>query len=170
MQVQFITHYGNITIQLEAILTPETVKNFVQLVEKGAYNGTIFHRVIDKFMIQGGGFEASMVQKPTTPPIQNEADKGLKNTIGTIAMARTSDPHSATSQFFINVADNTFLNHQSKTVNGWGYCAFGRVIEGLEIIQKIAKVKTTTKAGHSDVPIEPVMIESAVMIETVVTG
>ena len=167
MHVQLMTNHGAIKLQLEDTLTPGTVQNFVQTLQKGIYNGTIFHRVIDGFMIQGGGFDMDMSQKPTLAPIQNEADKGIKNAVGTIAMARTSDPHSATSQFFINVADNQFLNHRSKTVDGWGYCAFGRVIEGLDVVQKIAKVKTTSKAGHQDVPVEPVIIESAVIVEEV---
>lgn len=165
MFVQLTTNFGTIKIQLEESLTPITVQNFLQTLQKGIYNGTIFHRVIDGFMIQGGGFDATMSQKSSLAPIQNEADKGIKNAIGTIAMARTSDPHSATNQFFINVADNKFLDHQNKTSSGWGYCAFGRVVEGLDVVQKIAKVKTTSKAGHQDVPVEPVMIESAVLLE-----
>jgi peptidyl-prolyl cis-trans isomerase B (cyclophilin B) len=133
-------------------------------VNSGHYNGTIFHRVIDGFMIQGGGFEAGMGQKPTRAPIKNEADNGLKNEAYTIAMARTSDPHSASAQFFINVANNDFLNFTSPTPQGWGYCVFGRVVEGQDVVDKIKKVRTGNRAGHQDVPVEDVIIESAEVV------
>lgn len=153
------TNYGPITLELDAEKAPKTVENFLEYVNQGFYDNTIFHRVIDGFMIQGGGFEAGMVDKKTLKPIQNEAKTGLRNQVGTIAMARTSDPHSATAQFFINVADNGFLDHRAPTVDGWGYCAFGRVTEGMDIVQKIAKVKTTRRMGHDDVPVDDVIIE-----------
>ncbi|MCS5710989.1 peptidylprolyl isomerase [Candidatus Berkiella aquae] len=153
------TNYGPITLELDAEKAPKTVENFLEYVNQGFYDNTIFHRVIDGFMIQGGGFEAGMVDKKTLKPIQNEAKTGLRNQVGTIAMARTSDPHSATAQFFINVADNGFLDHRAPTVDGWGYCAFGRVTEGMDIVQKIAKAKTTRRMGHDDVPVDDVIIE-----------
>lgn len=153
------TNYGPITLELDAEKAPKTVENFLEYVNAGYYENTIFHRVIDGFMIQGGGFEAGMVDKQTRKPIENEAKNGLKNTLGTIAMARTSDPHSASAQFFINVANNGFLDHRAPTMDGWGYCVFGRVTDGLEVIQKIAKVKTTRRMGHDDVPVDDVIIE-----------
>jgi len=153
------TNYGPITLELDAEKAPKTVENFLEYVNAGYYENTIFHRVIDGFMIQGGGFEAGMVDKKTRKPIENEAKNGLKNTLGTIAMARTSDPHSASAQFFINVANNGFLDHRAPTMDGWGYCVFGRVTDGLEVIQKIAKVKTTRRMGHDDVPVDDVIIE-----------
>lgn len=162
----FHTNFGPITIELEADKAPKTVSNFLEYVNQGFYGNTIFHRVIDGFMIQGGGFESQMKQKnPLSQPIQNEANTGLKNLTGTIAMARTSAPHSASCQFFINVADNTFLDHRSPTPEGWGYCAFGRVTSGMDIVQKIAKVKTTHRAGHDDVPVEDVLIEKVEVLE-----
>ncbi len=155
------TSKGPIKIELHADKAPETVENFLKYVDDEFYNGTIFHRVIDNFMIQGGGFTSEMQQKPTADPIQNEADKGLKNARGTIAMARTSDPHSATSQFFINTgAANEFLNHTSKSGQGWGYCAFGEVVEGMNVVDEISVVKTGRHGMHSDVPQEPIVIQS----------
>lgn len=154
------TDYGKIVVQLDAQKAPQTVANFKAYAEQGFYNGTIFHRVIDGFMIQGGGFTAEMQEKPTAAPIANEADNGLTNDIGTIAMARTADPHSASSQFFINVADNDFLNHTSKTRQGYGYAVFGKVVSGMEVVNKIAKVRTRDHMGHQNVPVEPVRIRS----------
>lgn len=153
------TNYGPITLELDAEKAPKTVENFLEYVNQGYYDNTIFHRVIDGFMIQGGGFEAGMVDKKTLKPIQNEANNGLRNRLGTIAMARTSDPHSASAQFFINVADNGFLDHRTPTADGWGYCVFGRVTDGMETVQKIAKLKTTRRMGHDDVPVDDVIIE-----------
>jgi peptidyl-prolyl cis-trans isomerase B (cyclophilin B) len=154
------TNHGPITIELDAAKAPKTVENFLEYINQGFYENTIFHRVIDGFMVQGGGFEGGMVnKKPTHPPIQNEADKGLSNKTGTIAMARTNDPHSASSQFFINVKDNASLDHTAKTPQGWGYCAFGKVTTGMDIVQKIAKVATTRRMGHDDVPVDDVIIE-----------
>lgn len=160
------TNYGDIVLELDAEKAPKTVANFLEYVRSGHFDGTIFHRVIDGFMIQGGGFEPGMEQKSTNAPIENEADNGLKNEIGTIAMARTMDPHSASAQFFINVKDNHFLNHTAKNNQGWGYCVFGKVVEGMEIVNKIKSVKTTFRAGHQDVPVEDVVIESAEISET----
>lgn len=157
------TNYGDITLELDFDKAPKSAANFVQYVKDGFYDGTIFHRVIDNFMIQGGGFEPGMKQKSTREPIENEADNGLKNDLGTIAMARTMDPHSATAQFFINVKDNDFLNHSGKNAQGWGYAVFGKVTDGMEVINKIKAVSTTMAAGHQDVPAEDVVIESAVV-------
>lgn len=159
------TNHGDIVIELDNVNTPETAKNFLNYAKKGFYNGTIFHRVINGFMIQGGGFDADMKQKTTDAQIKNEANKGGKNTRGSIAMARTSDPHSATAQFFINVADNDFLNFKAENASGWGYCVFGKVTEGLDIIDKIKSVKTTSKHGHQDVPVENVVIETVSIVE-----
>jgi peptidyl-prolyl cis-trans isomerase B (cyclophilin B) len=159
--VKMKTNYGSIQIQLDSEKAPKTVENFLNYVNAGFYDGTLFHRVIDGFMIQGGGMEPGMQEKITNPPIENEATNGLSNTMGTIAMARTSDPHSASSQFFINVADNTFLNHSGKTSQGWGYCVFGEVVDGMDIVDKIKKVKTKTHGHHQDVPQEDVIIEKA---------
>ena len=159
--VKLHTTLGTICLELDDARAPETVKNFVTYVESGHYANTVFHRVIDGFMIQGGGFEPGMSQKPTRPPVRNEADNGLKNDRYTIAMARTSDPHSASAQFFINVADNAFLDHKSKTPDGWGYCVFGRVVEGADVVDKITRVKTGKRGFHSDVPVEDVLIERA---------
>ncbi|RMA81104.1 peptidylprolyl isomerase [Umboniibacter marinipuniceus] len=161
MSVILHTNYGDITLELNAEKAPKTVANFLSYVESGFFDGTIFHRVIDNFMIQGGGFNADMSQKTTEAPIENEADNGLTNDVGTIAMARTMDPHSATAQFFINVADNAFLNHKSKDTHGWGYAVFGKVTDGLDVIEKIKKVATGSTGGHQDVPKETVVIERA---------
>ena len=162
--IKLHTNFGVIALELDAAKAPETVANFIAYVEAGHYNGTIFHRVIDGFMIQGGGFEAGMKQKATRAPIKNEADNGLKNDKYTIAMARTNDPHSASAQFFINVADNGFLNFKSPTPNGWGYAVFGKVVEGTEVVDKIAKVKTGRAGFHDDVPKEDVVIERAEVV------
>jgi peptidyl-prolyl cis-trans isomerase B (cyclophilin B) len=156
------TSKGPIKIALHADKAPQTVENFLKYVDDKYFDGTIFHRVIDNFMIQGGGFTPEMQQKPTGDPIENEADKGLKNARGTIAMARTSDPHSATSQFFINTgAANDFLNHTAKSSQGWGYCAFGEVIEGMDVVDQISVVETGRHGMHNDVPQEPIVIQSA---------
>jgi len=155
------TNLGTISLELDADKAPKTVENFLDYVRSGFYNGTIFHRVIDGFMIQGGGFEPGMKQKSTNPPIQNEAANGLKNDAYTVAMARTPNPHSATAQFFINVADNGFLNYSAPTAQGFGYCVFGRVVEGRDVVDKIRKVKTGGKGTHQDVPVEDVIIERA---------
>jgi cyclophilin family peptidyl-prolyl cis-trans isomerase len=155
------TSRGMIVLELYPDKAPETVKNFLDYVDAKYYNGTIFHRVIPKFMIQGGGFTADMKRKTTRAPIKNEADQGLKNNRGTIAMARTGDPHSATAQFFINTINNDFLNHRSKSQQGWGYAAFGQVVEGMEAVDAISAVKTGTRGGFRDVPAEPVVIKSA---------
>ncbi|GAB5414093.1 MAG: peptidylprolyl isomerase [Congregibacter sp.] len=157
------TTYGALKVELDEEKAPVTVANFLNYAREGFYDGTIFHRVIDNFMIQGGGFDAEMQQKPTKDPIENEADNGLKNDFGTLAMARTMDPHSATAQFFINVKDNDFLNHSGKNMQGWGYAVFGRVVEGEDVLDKIRAVPTTSRAGHQDVPAEPVIIESVVV-------
>jgi len=159
--IKLHTNFGVIAIELDAEKAPETVKNFLAYVEAGHYDNTLFHRVIENFMIQGGGFSPDMQQKPCNAPIKNEADNGLKNTRYTIAMARTSDPHSATAQFFINVADNDFLNFKAPNANGWGYCVFGKVIEGTEVVDKIKGVKTGSSGFHQDVPKEDVIIERA---------
>jgi peptidyl-prolyl cis-trans isomerase B (cyclophilin B) len=158
------TTLGNITLELFETDAPLTTANFKQYVEDGFYNGTIFHRVIDGFMIQGGGFEPGMIQKDTRDPIANEASNGLANNRGTIAMARTMDPHSATAQFFINVTDNDFLNFRSETPDGFGYCVFGRVFDGMDVIDAIKAVDTTHRAGHSDVPRDDVIINKASVI------
>ena len=157
--IRFITNHGNIDIELDFDKVPATAANFEQYAEDGFYNGTIFHRVIPGFMIQGGGMESGMKEKDTREPIANEADNGLKNARGTIAMARTSDPHSASAQFFINLVDNHFLNHTSKTNAGWGYAVFGQVVAGMDIVDKIATVKTGRSGMHRDVPLEEVVIE-----------
>ena len=159
MAVKLHTNHGVITLELDADKAPITVANFLAYVESGHYNNTVFHRVIDGFMIQGGGFEPGMTQKPTGEQIKNEADNGLKNERGTVAMARTQDPHSATAQFFINVADNDFLNHRAPDLQGWGYCVFGKVSEGEDVIEAIRKVKTGSSGFHQDVPKEDVIIE-----------
>ncbi|WP_233863137.1 peptidylprolyl isomerase [Paraburkholderia adhaesiva] len=163
--VELHTNHGVIKLELDAEKAPKTVANFLAYVKKGHYDGTVFHRVIDGFMIQGGGFEAGMKQRPTDAPIENEANNGLKNERGSIAMARTNDPHSASAQFFINVADNDFLNHSSPTPQGWGYAVFGKVVEGLDVVDKIKKVKTGSKGFHQDVPADDVVIEKAVVVE-----
>ena len=157
------TNFGDITLELFEDKAPKTVENFLAYVKEGFYDDTIFHRGIDGFMIQGGGFTADMDQKDTKDTIENEANNGVANEIGTIAMARTNDPHSATAQFFINVGNNSFLNHTSESVNGWGYCAFGKVTDGMDVVEKIKSVKTGSSGYHQDVPVEPVVIEKAVV-------
>ena len=159
------TTSGDILVELYPDKAPETVANFLKYVDNGFYNNTIFHRVIPGFMIQGGGLTARMPQKDTEAPIKNEADNGLKNDRGTIAMARTMDPHSATAQFFINLVDNDFLNFQAPSGNGWGYCVFGKVTEGMDVVDKIAKVKTTTVGMYQDVPSDLVVITGASRFE-----
>ena len=159
------TNHGDIKIELDFDKAPNTAANFKQYVEEGFYDGTIFHRVIDGFMIQGGGFTPGMQQKATRDPIECEADIGLKNELGTLAMARTMDPHSASSQFFINVKNNDFLNHSSKTAQGWGYAVFGKVVDGMDAVNAIKGVRTTMAAGHQDVPAEDVVIEKAYVAE-----
>ena len=156
--VHLETNHGVIVLDLDADKAPKTVANFLAYAREGFFTNTIFHRVIDGFMIQGGGFEPGMRQKPTRPPIDNEADNGLRNARGTIAMARTSDPHSATSQFFINVADNDFLNFTAPTPTGWGYCVFGRVTEGMDVVDTIKGTATTSRNGHQDVPVNDIII------------
>lgn len=153
------TNYGDIELELDFEKAPKTAANFRQYAADGFYDGTIFHRVINNFMVQGGGFTENMEQKKTNPAIENEADNGLTNDTGTIAMARTSDPNSATAQFFINVKDNDFLNHKSKTAQGWGYCVFGKVSKGIDVVNKIKNVKTGSNGMHQDVPLETVVIE-----------
>ena len=158
------TTVGPMTLELDADNAPKTVENFLSYVSSGFYDSTIFHRVIDNFMVQGGGFTADMEQKATQAPIENEANNGLKNARGTIAMARTQDPHSATAQFFINVQDNDFLNHTGENMQGWGYAVFGKVTEGEDVLDKIRCVQTGSQAGHQDVPVEPIIIESVTII------
>ncbi len=162
--VQLETSMGNITIELNEEKAPKTVENFLNYVKSGHYEGTIFHRVIDGFMIQGGGMDAEMNEKKTNAPIENEADNDLKNDKGTIAMARTQDPHSATSQFFINVKDNDFLNHSGKNAQGWGYTVFGKVTSGMDVIEKMRGVPTGRFGMHADVPKEPITIQSAKIV------
>ena len=164
VQVKLATTMGDIVLELYPDQAPATVDNFVQYVKSGHYNGTIFHRVIDGFMIQGGGLDANLVEKSTRPPIKNEADNGLKNEPYTIAMARTSDPHSATSQFFINVANNQRLNHTAKTPSGWGYTVFGKVVQGQDVVDKIKALPTTTKGMYQNVPLPPVPIITAIIV------
>jgi len=159
--VKLHTNYGVIALELDSENAPKTVENFLHYVDSGHYENTLFHRVIDGFMIQGGGYSPGMKEKKTSTPIQNEAANGLKNEPYTIAMARTSDPHSATSQFFINVANNNFLNYSAATSQGYGYCVFGKVVEGKEIVDMIKKVKTGNNTGHQDVPLEDVVIQKA---------
>jgi peptidyl-prolyl cis-trans isomerase B (cyclophilin B) len=163
--VELHTNHGVIKLELNAEKAPKSVENFLNYVKAGHYDNTVFHRVIDGFMIQGGGFEPGMKQKPTAEPINNEANNGLKNVNGSIAMARTNDPHSATAQFFINVNDNDFLNHSSPTPQGWGYAVFGKVVEGMDVVEKIKKVKTGSKGFHQDVPADDVVIEKAVIVD-----
>ena len=159
--IKLHTNFGVIAIELDSEKAPLSAANFLAYAQAGHYDNTIFHRVIPGFMVQGGGFEPGMKQKPCKDPIKNEADNGLKNEPYTLAMARTSDPHSATAQFFINVADNGFLNYKAPTGNGWGYCVFGKVVEGSEVVDKIKGVKTGNARGHQDVPVEDVIIERA---------
>jgi peptidyl-prolyl cis-trans isomerase B (cyclophilin B) len=163
--VRLHTNFGPITIKLDEEKAPKTTANFLRYVRSGHYDNTLFHRVINGFMIQGGGFTSGMRQKPTDKPIPNEATNGLRNEKYTIAMARTSDPDSATSQFFINVADNDFLNHTAPTPQGWGYCVFGRVVDGMNVVDKIKAVRTIRYGMHSDVPEQEVVIERAEIIE-----
>ena len=158
------TLLGDMTLELDADKAPATVANFVEYAQSGHYDGTIFHRVINNFMVQGGGFDTDMRQKGTNAPIQNEANNGLKNDRGTIAMARTMDPHSATAQFFINVSDNDFLNFSGENMQGWGYAVFGRVVEGEDVLDKIRVVTTGSQAGHQDVPTDPIVIESVTVL------
>lgn len=176
MKIRLHTNFGPITLSLHSKTTPNTVENFLEYVNHGFFENTIFHRVINNFMIQGGGFEADsseIKEKKKTSSLAhmqtltNEADMGMSNLKGTIAMARTMDPHSASSQFFINLKDNLFLNHESKTQQGWGYCVFGQVTEGMDVVEKIGSVKTTHKSGHDDVPVETVLLEKVEILETV---
>jgi len=165
MKVKISTSFGDIIAELDAEKAPETVENFISYVESGHYNGTIFHRVIEDFMIQAGGLDAGMKVLPTREPVRNEADNGLKNVQGSIAMARTPDPHSARAQFFINTTDNAFLDHRNTTDDGWGYCVFGRVVEGMDIVEQIEEVPTTSRNGYQDVPDDPVTLEAITLIE-----
>ena len=162
--IKLHTSHGTITVELFADKAPLTVANFLEYVKAGHYDNTVFHRVIDGFMVQGGGFEPGMKQKLTHEPVKNEADNGLKNAVGTLAMARTPDPHSASAQFFINVADNDFLNFRAPTSQGWGYCVFGKVVDGMDVVNKIKGVKTGSKGFHQDVPAEDVLIERAEVV------
>lgn len=164
MQVRLETSAGDITLELFENEAPKTVENFLGYVTDGFYDGTIFHRVIDGFMIQGGGFEPGMVQKSARSTIENEAENGIGNETGTVAMARTPDPHSASAQFFINVRDNDFLNFKSRSRDGWGYCVFGKVVEGMEVVTSIEASPTTRRAGHQDVPQEDVVVNRAVKV------
>ena len=163
-RVKLTTSQGDIVVELDSAAAPKTVDNFLAYVNDGYYNGTIFHRVIAGFMIQGGGFDADMQRKTPRPPIPNEADNGLSNRTGTIAMARTQDPHSAGAQFFINAKDNDFLDHRGKTVQSWGYCVFGKVVEGMKVVRAIEKVPTTSRSGMQDVPEAPVVIKQATVV------
>ena len=163
--VTIATTVGQMTLELDADNAPKTVENFLAYATSGFYDGTIFHRVINNFMIQGGGFTADMEQKPTQAPVDNEANNGLKNERGTIAMARTQDPDSATAQFFINVQDNDFLNHTGENLQGWGYTVFGKLTQGEEVLDKIRNVQTGSQCGHQDVPTDPIIIESISVIE-----
>ena len=159
------TNFGEIKLDLHADKAPKTVANFLSYVEDGFYDNTIFHRVISNFMIQGGGFEAGLEQKETKDPIENEADNGLSNKVGAVAMARTNDPHSATAQFFINVKDNDFLDFTAANAHGYGYCVFAQVVEGMDVVEKIKGVQTGNAGMHQDVPVEDVVIESAIVVE-----
>ena len=163
--VKLETNKGDIVVELDGEKAPKTTENFLSYVREGFYDGTIFHRVIDNFMIQGGGFDEAMNQKETHEPVENEANNGLKNEAYTLAMARTQDPHSATGQFFINVKDNDFLNHSSPTTRGWGYAVFGKVVEGKEVVDAIKTVATGNSGPHQDVPTEPVILVKATVIE-----
>ncbi len=163
--VKFQTNQGSFTIELNAEKAPATVKNFLAYVNSGFYNGTIFHRVIDSFMVQGGGFEPGMKQKPVEAPVQNEAANGLKNDNYTVAMARTSDPHSATAQFFINVKDNSFLNYTASNAQGFGYCVFGKIVEGKDVVDAMRRVKTGNRSGFQDVPLEDIIITKAEVVQ-----
>ena len=163
--IRMQTNKGVIEIELDAVKAPETAANFTNYVKDGFYDGTIFHRVIQGFMIQGGGMEPGMKEKQTNAPVKNEADNGLANDRGTLAMARTNDPQSATAQFFINLSDNAFLNHQSPTPEGWGYCVFGKVVNGMDVVDAIKDVATTSSGPHQDVPADDVIIEKAEIVE-----
>ena len=163
--IRIQTSMGTIDIELDHDKAPVTAENFEQYVKEGFYDGTLFHRVIDNFMIQGGGLTPDMATKSTREPIKNEADNGLKNITGSIAMARTGDPHSATAQFFINVKDNDFLDFKSPDINGWGYCVFGKVVNGMDVVEKIKAQPTASKKGHQDVPVEDIIIEKAEIVE-----
>ncbi|MET0333492.1 MAG: peptidylprolyl isomerase [Rhizobacter sp.] len=162
--IELQTNKGDIRLELDEAKAPQTVANFVAYVEKGHYDGTVFHRVIKSFMIQGGGFAPGMSQKPTDAPIQNEANNGLKNNHYTVAMARTNAPHSASAQFFINTTDNDFLNFKSESASGWGYAVFGKVVAGQEVVDAIEGVKTGNRGGHGDVPLEDVVINKATVV------
>ena len=162
--IKLHTNHGIISLELDAVKAPHTAANFIQYVKDGHFNNTVFHRVIDGFMVQGGGFEPGMKQKPTRDPVQNEANNGLKNDMYTVAMARTSAPHSASAQFFINVGNNDFLNHSAPTPQGWGYCVFGKVVDGTDVVDKIRTVKTGSRGTHQDVPVEDVIIEKAEIV------
>ncbi|MEZ5594630.1 MAG: peptidylprolyl isomerase [Gammaproteobacteria bacterium] len=159
------TNKGSISLELDHQNAPETAANFLRYAKDDFFAGTLFHRVIPNFMVQGGGLLPDMASKPAHPPIKNEANNGLSNTVGSIAMARTNDPHSASSQFFINVADNTFLDHKSPTPQGWGYCVFGRVSAGMDVVEEIVKVPTTSRGGHQDVPVDDIIIERVEVLE-----
>jgi peptidyl-prolyl cis-trans isomerase B (cyclophilin B) len=164
-KIRMQTNFGDITIKLNYDQAPITAANFARYVREGFYDGVIFHRVIDGFMIQTGGFDASMNSKETHACIENEADNGLTNTVGSVAMARTMDPHSASAQFFINVSDNSFLNHTGKNPQGWGYAVFAMVVDGMDVVNQIKTVATITRFGHQDVPVKPVIIETATMLD-----
>ncbi|MHB1374892.1 MAG: peptidylprolyl isomerase [Thauera sp.] len=161
--VEMKTNQGEIVVELYADKAPKSAENFIQYVKDGHYDGTVFHRVIDGFMVQGGGFDAEMNQKSTRAPIENEAKNGLKNEPGTLAMARTADPHSASAQFFINLVPNTFLDYPSR--DGWGYAVFGKVVKGMDVVEKIAKVPTANRGFHQNVPVEPVIVEQARVLD-----
>ncbi|PWV62238.1 peptidylprolyl isomerase [Plasticicumulans acidivorans] len=163
--IKFHTRFGTVSIELDHKNAPATAANFLRYAQEGFFEGTTFHRVIPGFMIQGGGLDADLRPKETHAPIENEADNGLKNLRGTLSMARTSDPHSATAQFFINVVDNGFLDHTGKNARGWGYCVFGRVVEGMDVADAIVAVPTTSRYGHGDVPVEPIVIEKVEVVE-----
>ncbi|MEX2525705.1 MAG: peptidylprolyl isomerase [Gammaproteobacteria bacterium] len=165
MKVKLTTSLGDITLELAADKAPATVENFLSYVDSGHYNGTIFHRVIEDFMIQAGGLDEDMTTLPVGEPVRNEADNGLSNVLGAVAMARTSDPHSARAQFFINTSDNAFLDHKNTSDDGWGYCVFARVLEGMDVVEKIEETPTTSRGGHRDVPETIIRIEEAVRLE-----
>lgn len=165
MKVRLTTSHGPITLQLYDDKAPATVANFLDYVRGGFYNGTVFHRVIKDFMIQGGGLDETLQRKPAGEPIRNEADNGLNNRTGVVSMARTPDPHSASSQFFINTRDNLFLDHREPSDEGWGYCVFGEITDGMETVRRIEATPTGTKGGHADVPIDPVVIEQAEVVD-----
>jgi peptidyl-prolyl cis-trans isomerase B (cyclophilin B) len=167
MKVRISTTYGNITVALDPEKAPLTVENFLDYVRSKHYEGTLFHRVIDDFMIQTGGLDTDLHTLPTRAPIKNEANNGLSNLEGTIAMARTADPHSASAQFFINTSDNAFLDFRSETPDGWGYCVFGRVVEGMDVVEKIEAVDTTHRGGHQDVPVENIIIEKTEILDDI---